>query len=146
MQEEFSSAVRLEQTLSLLHRVHGALQETQASLLRGNLAEWISRQRDLCESIKPIRCIAGTVDTSPSHDFSTRASSLVKHWNDRGPQPMLELKQLTEQVLQSSQTYASILRKVLRTSDIFCRILASSEITYRQPLPVGATPRKGVTR
>jgi hypothetical protein len=107
----------LEPRLRLLHELAASLEGARAAVLRSDLAGLNSqtlRQREICEALRQFK-------VTPSGA------------GDRQDRLRREAADMEARVLQLNREYAALLARARRTVDIFCRLLASSNLTYLPP-------------
>jgi len=114
-----SSPELMSQSLELLRQLADSLEQSQSSLATTTPARLdlhTARQQELC---KGLRRLAGKfVNGSQAHPPRGLAD---------------DLQVAARQVADLNRKYAAQLRRRRRTVDIFCRVLASSGITYPPP-------------
>jgi len=141
MDLDLSSAnASLERQLALLRELAGSLQRAQAAVLSSDIGQMTAqtlRQQKLCEELQrhagrmpcpnavlvaPMATPTPPVDALPLQPLSARRRSLLA-----------ELRETGKLVERLNRDYAALLRRARRTVDIFCRVLASSAVTYLPP-------------
>jgi len=109
--------------LTLLREMAGSLSQSKAAILSSDLAGLefqTERQRELCRRW-------------------TTLSSLAQPLAGRNALPD-DLSAAALEAGRRLRAYAALLRRAKRTVGIFCRVLATSEVTYAPP--PGSTPAK----
>jgi len=148
MDLDLSSAnAPLERRIALLRELAGSLQRAQAAVLRSDIGQMTAqtlRQQKLCEELQPhagrmsrpnavpvapMATPRPPVDALPLQPLSARQHSLLA-----------ELREAGKLVERLNRDYAALLRRARRIVDIFCRVLASSAVTYLPPAPQAQPP------
>jgi hypothetical protein len=147
-----SAAYRqLSQRLGRMRELAHSLALAQAAVVRSDLVEMqgqTAKQQQLCEQLRQIAVQAPTefpCEAQPpiapaawARLPENLASPLGgERWNAL----VNELTQVELQVAALNRTYGALLRRARRTVEIFCRVLATSGVTYAppQPAPTGST-------
>lgn len=130
LEPEFSPASQpLEQRLRLLRQLASSLECARAAVLGSDLVELTlqtARQRELCAALRQVE---GEASVAPR-----------ERWN----RLRQESAQMEKRVSHLNREYGALLARARRTVDIFCRVLANSEITYLPPKRESTTCRSGV--
>lgn len=145
MSREIESEIeRLEQRLAWWRELTDLLAQAQAAVLHSDLARLETltmRQREVCRQL---------LMTSPNvrhPEAATYAISVISHGSTNlQPQAVeqrwsiltAEVARVEKQVGDLNRVYGALLRRARRTADIYCRVLASSAITYTAPPPQAA--------
>lgn len=147
MDLDVSANVSLERQIALMRELAGSLERAQAAVLSSDIRQISAqtlRQQRLCEELQrqagrmsrqnglavaPMATPTAPVDAYPLLPTSARQRSLLA-----------ELRETGKLVERLNRDYAALLRRARRTVDIFCRVLASSAITYLPPAPQAQSP------
>jgi hypothetical protein len=146
-QELTTSFELLERRLALMRELAISLKQVQSAVVQSDLqgiGGRTSQQRELCEALRQLEFEAlrhppCTVGAGESRNQKIgmqlpedAVSPLVQQrWKTLGQ----ELIQVEIRVSQLNQVYGALLRRALRTVQIFNRVLESSAITYAPPTP-----------
>ena len=136
----------LEKQIMLLRELVGSLERAQAAVLSsdaGYLNIQTLKQHALCGELRrwgsepPLLASSHAQLVASTEAAATPMDPLAEH-----PRSLLaELGELGKRAERLNREYAALLRRARRTVDIFCRVLASSGITYVPPrLPPPAAP------
>ena len=129
--EDWCGDKGLECRLTLMRELAASLEQAQRAVLQSDAKELQSqtaRQRillgELAETaaVRPPGQPAGKPHSAVAPWTAGRRTGLEKEWAE------LEMR-----VAHLNLSYAALLRRARRTVDIFCRLLASSSITYVPP-------------
>lgn len=149
MDENLSSANELvERQVRLMQELAGSLERAQAALLNSDVAQLGDQtilQQRLCEELQQL---AGKVALKPlfraplippAHHAD---NATLERFAQRQRSLLTELREIGRRVEGLNRDYSALLRRARRTVDIFCRVLASSGITYLPP----AAPARSALR
>jgi hypothetical protein len=118
-----------EHRLALLREMAGSLAQAQAAVISSDLASLeyhTERQRLLCQQLQALY-----TQPIPSLPSSTPGDALSP-----------ALSEAETEVQRRLRVYGALLRRARRTVGIFCRVLATSGVTYIVPPPEATTPGK----
>lgn len=146
IQEPCASQEPLTRRLDLMRQLAESLLLAQAAVIQSNVRELevqTTRQRMLCDELKQPLAVSppprlGEVrhDVQPSEREARRVGT-AGHADDTSNALLRELAEVERQVAGLNQTYAALLRRASRTVEMFCRVLASSDLTYAPLQPTG---------
>jgi len=110
----------LTQKIDLLGQLASSLQQAQAAVARSDMPEvqrQTAHQERLCEQLRQLgqRAQPAPLSTETPPCIDRMANQLAR----------VELE-----VAQLNRAYGALLRRASRTVNIFCRLLAASELTY----------------
>lgn len=106
----------LQLRLGYLRALQISLEKSRVAVLCSDLANLVletARQRELCVALSG--CTANGNLAIPAMDLLQESAAAET------------------QVARSNRQYAALLRRARRTVDIFCRVLANSQLTYVPP-------------
>jgi len=122
--------------VALMGELADSLERAQAAVLQSDVAEMTrqsERQRKLCADLSRLQAESSQLPqgaaTADQHGVLGR--DLGEEWT-----------QARLRVARLNRAYGALLRRARRTVDIFCRVLASSAITYGPPAPPLAPARQ----
>jgi hypothetical protein len=105
-----------------------------------------SKQQQLCEQLSQIGIQAPTefpceaqLPIAPAGWTRLPENLASPLGGERWNSLVNELTQVELQVAALNRTYGALLRRARRTVEIFCRVLATSGVTYAPPQPTGST-------
>jgi len=120
-----------QERLARLRELAQSLERAQAALRARDLPgirRQTALQHDLCARL---RQLPGTPAPSPKSPQVPRENG--------GADGERDLAEAARTVAQLNRSYSALLRRSRRTVDIFCRVLATSALTYPPPRPEAAT-------
>jgi hypothetical protein len=118
--------------LARLQELAHSLERAYAAVLDSDLAEirrQTALQQELCSSLRQ----------RPVNPPEMRALSRGRSAAGNGDALAEHLAEVERKVVQLNRKYAALLRRARRTVDIFCRVLATSALTYPPPRPQAAS-------
>lgn len=155
VQEPSLSLQLLERRLALMRELASSLRQAEAAVVGSDVASLDRhrvRQQQLCAAL-------GQLDTEARHLRLCAApenvpaverswipapgSGVPPHIQQRWNALALELTKTEAQVRHLNRVYGALLRRARRTVEIFCRVLASSAITYVPPRARSEAGRSG---
>lgn len=143
IQEACASQEPLTRRLDLMRQLAESLLLAQAAVIQSNVRELevqTARQRMLCDELKQPLPDSRRREVShkarPSEREARRAGTADRA-DDSSNTLRRELAEVERQVAGLNQTYAALLRRASRTVEMFCRVLASSDLTYAPLQPTG---------
>ncbi len=110
----------LDRRLGLMRELTSVIEQANTAVMKSDLRgieRLTARQRELCNVLRAVEA-----QTMFQGCHSQRQSILVD-----------ELVVAAKQVRDLNREHAALLRRARRTVDIFCRVLASSAVTYSPP-------------
>ncbi|MBZ5572845.1 MAG: hypothetical protein LAO09_13320 [Acidobacteriia bacterium] len=142
--EERSSAYEQHRRrLDLMRELAHSLALAQAAVVRSDLRDMqcqTAQQQRLCEQLSQLGQLASPTEFSAAR----RAPAALAGWTrcegaasalagERWGALLEELTQVELQVAGLNRAYGALLRRASRTVEIFCRVLATSGVTYGPP-------------
>ena len=142
--EERSSAYEQHRRrLDLMRELAHSLALAQAAVVRSDLRDMqcqTAQQQRLCEQLSQLGQLASPTEFSSAR----RAPAALAGWTlcegaasalagERWGALLEELTQVELQVAGLNRAYGALLRRASRTVEIFCRVLATSGVTYGPP-------------
>jgi flagellar FlgN protein len=154
-QELFPVFDLIERRLALMRALADSLERAQTAVAQSNLVEitgHTARQRELCAAVRQLESEARQFVADAAIADETRPQNIRTRQSQSGVSPLMqqrwnavaeELSELEIRVGQLNRIYGALLRRARRTVDIFCRVLASSAVTYAAPraAPAPMPPR-----
>jgi len=144
-QEPSLSFQLLERRLALMRDLASSLEQAEAAVVRSDVAS-VDRhrvwQQQLCAALgaldaeaRRFRLCAVTenVPAVQKNWMPSPGSGVPPHIRQRWNALALELTKAEAQVRHLNRVYGALLRRARRTVEIFCRVLASSAVTYVPP-------------
>jgi len=120
-----------QERLARLRELAQSLERAQAALLARDLSgirRQTALQYELCMRLRQPR----------GNPAQSRTSPQLPMGNGDGASER-DLAEAARTVSRLNRNYAALLRRSLRTVDIFCRVLATSALTYPPPRPEAAS-------
>jgi len=135
----FSNNEALEKQVTRLRELAGSLERAQAAVLRadaGQLNIQTLKQHTLCGELRRLGSVPPLLASShaqPVTSMEVAATPALDPLAEHQQALLSELQDMVKRVQRLNREYAALLRRARRTVDIFCRVLASSDITYVPP-------------
>lgn len=129
----------VQQRISVLLELANSLELAQKAVLQSNLEQFrfqTARQIELCNVLRE-SSVKSSEHLSSLHAGGSHSSEQSLKLGSRDPWNTLraQLREVELRVLQLNHSYGALLQRARRTVDIFCRVLANSDLTYDPPVP-----------